>query len=233
MQPSTASPPPSVGVAVVEDSAMLRELIEEAIEGHPGLHLTGSARTMREAVSQIPWRSTQFATIDLQLPDGVGMELAQRVRASYPAMRVAILSDHRRPSLLDTLDADELRFWSYILKSSIDGRRQLGELLALAATTAYIDPRVISAAGEAELLIASLTDQQREILSLVVRGLSNSAIARQMSLADKSVEYHLRQIYVRLGLPKDTDANQRVSATVLYLQRFSPDAESSSPETTD
>ena len=188
---------------------------------------------MREAVSQIPWRSTQFATIDLQLPDGVGMELAQRVRASYPAMRVAILSDHRRPSLLDMLDSDELRFWSYILKSSIDGRRQLGELLALAATTAYIDSRVISAAGEAELLIASLTDQQREILSLVVRGLSNSAIARQMSLADKSVEYHLRQIYVRLGLPKDTDANQRVSATVLYLQRFSPDAESSSPETTD
>ena len=187
---------------------------------------------MREAVSEIPWRSTQFATIDLQLPDGVGMELAQRVRASYPAMRVAILSDHRRPSLLDMLDTDELRFWSYILKSSIDGRRQLGELLALAATTAYIDPRV-SAAGEAVLLIASLTDQQREILSLVVRGLSNSAIARQMSLADKSVEYHLRQIYVRLGLPKDTDANQRVSATVLYLQRFSPDAESSSPETTD
>ena len=74
MQPSTASLPPSVGVAVVEDSAMLRELIEEAIEGHPDLHLTGSARTMREAVSQIPWRSTQFATIDLQLPDGVGME---------------------------------------------------------------------------------------------------------------------------------------------------------------
>ena len=148
-------------------------------------------------------------------------------------MRVAIRSDHRRPGLLSTLDAEDLPYWSYILKSSIDGRRQLGELLAIAATSASFDPRVISAAGEAELRIAALTDQQREIHSLVAHGLSNSAIVRQMSLADKSVEYHLRRVYLRRGLPKDTDANQRVTATVLCLQRLAQEQEDNALEATD
>jgi DNA-binding NarL/FixJ family response regulator len=211
----------TIGVAVVEDSAMLRELIEEAVAEHPGLHLTGSARSLRDAVEQIPWSATQFATIDLNLPDGVGVELGARVRVNYPQMRIAILSDYRRPGLLDAIPADEQTFWSYILKSSIDGRRQLGELLAFAAAHAYIDPRVTSDAGDVETAIAGLTEQQRQILALVARGLSNSAIGTRLTLADKSVEYHLRQVYARLGIAADTEANQRVTATVMYLKRYS------------
>ena len=116
---------------------------------------------------------------------------------------------------------DERHFWSYILKSSIDGRQQLGELLAFAAHHAFIDQNVTAESGESELLVASLTEQQREILALVAKGLSNSAIGRTLALADKSVEYHLRQIYLRLGLAGDSDSNQRVSATVMYLRRYS------------
>jgi len=220
MEPQADS---TIGVAVVEDSAMLRELIEEAVAGHPRLHLTGSARSLRDAVEVIPWASTRFATIDLNLPDGVGFDLGKRVRANFPDLRIAILSDHRRPGLLDSIPKDEQSYWSYILKSSIDGRQQLGELLAFAATHSYIDPRVTADAGDVELVIAGLTDQQRDILALVARGLSNSAIGTRLTLADKSVEYHLRQVYARLGITADTEANQRVTATVMYLKRYSLD----------
>jgi DNA-binding NarL/FixJ family response regulator len=213
----------TIGVAVVEDSAMLRELIEEAVAEHPSLHLTGSARSLRDAIGEIPWPDTQFATIDLNLPDGVGLELGTRVRATYPHMRIAILSDHRRPGLLDSIPVDEQPFWSYILKSSLDGRQQLGELLAFAAVHSYIDPRVAADAGDVEMTIAGLTEQQRQILALVARGLSNSAIGTRLTLADKSVEYHLRQVYARLGIGADTEANQRVTATVMYLKRYSLD----------
>lgn len=218
MEPQAGS---TIGVAVVEDSAMLRELIEEAVAEHPGLHLTGSARGLRDAVGAIPWSTTQFATIDLNLPDGVGLELGMRVRANHPHMRIAILSDHRRPGLLDSIPTNEQHYWSYILKSSIDGRQQLGELLAFAASHSYIDPRVTADAGDVELAIAGLTEQQRKVLALVARGLSNGAIAKRMAIADKSVEYHLRQVYARLGITTDTEANQRVTATVMYLKRYS------------
>ena len=223
MEPQAGSPIATIGVAVIEDSAMLRELIEEAVAEHPSLHLTGSARSLRDAIEQIPWSETQFATIDLNLPDGVGLDLGNRVRSNYPNMRIAILSDHRRPGLLEAIPTAEMPFWSYILKSSIDGRQQLGELLAFAAAYSYIDPRVTGDAGDIELAIAGLTEQQRQILALVARGLSNSAIGTRLTLADKSVEYHLRQVYARLGIAADTEANQRVTATVMYLKRYSID----------
>lgn len=212
----------TIGVAIVEDSAMLRELIEEAVAEHPGLHLTGSAGSLREAIEDIPWATTGFATIDLNLPDGVGLDLGMRVRSADPRTRIAILSDHRRPGLFNSIPQDDLPFWSYILKSSIDGRHQLAELLAFAASHSYIDPRVMADAGEAELAIAGLTQQQRQILALVARGLTNTAIGTHLEMAEKSVEYHLRQIYARLGISADTGANQRVTATVLYLKRYSP-----------
>ena len=60
------------------------------------------------------------------------------------------------------------------------------------------------------------------MLGLVARGLSNSAIARELSLSDKSVEYHLTQIYQRLGILGDSEANQRVLAAVTFLQQYAP-----------
>lgn len=213
---------PTLGVAVVEDSAMLGELIEEAIESHPKLHLTARVGSIRAAYTSVPWNETQLASIDLHLPDGLGISLGRRIRASHPRTRILILSDHRRPSLLRGIDPEDLPHWSYILKSSIEGRQQLGDALYRAATESYIDPRIETGASDAEVVIAGLSEQQRRVLALVSRGLSNSAIAKQMNIADKSVEYHLTQIYQRLGLIGDSEANQRVMAAVTYLQQYAP-----------
>lgn len=212
----------TIGVAVVEDSAMLGELIEEAIDSHPQLRLTGRVRTVREAHESIPWAETQLASIDLHLPDGLGLSLAKRIRVSHPDTKILIFSDHRRPTLLESIDVSELGSWSYVLKSSIEGRAQLGEVLYRAASGGYIDPRIEAAASNAETLIATLSDQQRRVLGLVARGMSNSAIAKELTLSDKSVEYHLTQIYQRLGILGDSEANQRVLAAVTFLQQYSP-----------
>ena len=220
---ASAHTPGSLGVAIVEDSAMLGELLEEAIDAHPGLHVTGRVRTARDAHDQIPWAETDLASIDLHLPDGLGVTLGKRVRVAYPRTRVLILSDHRRPSLLKGLDPADVPFWSYALKSSMEGRRQLADVIHRAATTAYIDPRIDTVAGSAEESIAALSEQQRRILALVARGLSNSAIASQLQVTDKSIEYHLTQIYGRLGILGDSEANQRVLAAVTYLQQYAPD----------
>lgn len=213
---------PSLGVAVVEDSAMLGELIEEAIDSHPQLHLTARVGSIRAAYSDVPWNETQLASIDLHLPDGLGISLGRRIRVSHPKARILILSDHRRPSLLRGIDPEDLPNWSYILKSTIEGRQQLADALYRAAMESYIDPRIDTGASDAEVVIAALSDQQRRVLALVSRGLSNSAIAKQMNIADKSVEYHLTQIYQRLGLVGDSEANQRVMAAVTYLQQYAP-----------
>ena len=148
---------------------MLGELIEEAISAHPQLHLTGRVRTMRDAHESIPWADTQLASIDLHLPDGLGLSLAKRVRTSHPETRILMLSDHRRPTLLQSVDVRELGYWSYVLKSSIDSRAQLGDVLYRASSGGYIDPRIETGASDAESMIAALSDQQRRVLRPVPR----------------------------------------------------------------
>lgn len=202
---------------------MLGELIEEAISEHPNLHVTGRVRTARDAHDSIPWNGTQLASIDLHLPDGLGWELGKRVRVSYPHVRVLILSDHRRPSLLDHLPDEELPFWSYALKSSIAGKRGLADVLHQAALGPWIDPRIDAAGSRAEAAIAELSEQQRRVLGLVAKGMSNAAIAQRLSVSDKAVEYHLKQIYSSLGFAPAAEANQRVQAAVAYLHRYAPD----------
>lgn len=211
-----------LGVAVVEDAAIFREILAEAIDRHPRLTLTATAGSQGEAASQIPWAATTLVTIDLHLPDGIGIELARKVRTSYPQIRVCLLSDHRRPPLIDELPDVERTYWSYILKSSIGGRAHLGELLFAAATQSFVDPRVMEAVTPTEEAIETLSSQQREILACVAQGMSNAAIARKLSSSEKSVEYHLTQIYQRLGILGDKDANARVTSAVMYLQRYAP-----------
>ena len=211
-----------LGVAIVEDAAIFREILAEVIEKHPLLALTAMAGSQGEAANQIPWASTTLVTIDLHLPDGIGIDLARKVRASFPHIRVCLLSDHRRPPLIDELPEPERAYWSYILKSSIDGRAHLGELLFTAATQSYVDPRVKESVTPTEEAVETLTSQQREILACVAQGMSNAAIARKLASSEKSVEYHLTQIYQRLGILGDKDANARVTSAVMYLQRYAP-----------
>ena len=202
---------------------MLRELIGDAVAEVPEMRLVGSAANCHEATELIDWSKVSFATLDLHLPDGLGIDLGRWLRERYPMLRIAILSDHRRRSLLAGLTATELPFWSYILKASINGRQHLAELLSSAAHSSYIDPQIDIAGSRSEEAINGLSDQQRKILGLVARGLSNGTIARQLFLSEKSVEYNLTQTYVALGLAGDSGANQRVTAAVLYLHRYAPD----------
>jgi len=213
----------SIGVAIVEDSALLTDLIVEAVDDAREMHVIGTAGSCREALETIDWSEVSFGVLDLHLPDGLGLVMGRRIRERYPLIRMAILSDHRRPALLSELSSDELPFWSYILKSSIDGRAHLGEILRMAASGSYIDPNTTLGSSRVEEAINGLSDQQRKILGLVARGLSNATIAKQLFLSEKSIEYNLSQIYQALDLTGDSALNQRVAAAVLYLRRFAPD----------
>lgn len=213
----------SRGVAIIEDSAMLGEFIEEAIESHPLLHVVGRVRTARAADTDIPWAQTDLASIDLHLPDEPGVALARRIRTSYPRIRILILSDHRRPALLSALAPEDVPYWSYALKSSIENRQALANIIFQSTQGPYVDPGLHVSGSGAQQAIASLSAQQRRILDLIARGHSNAAIAQALNVTDKAVEYHVKQVYSALELPPAGEANQRVLAAVTYLQQHAPD----------
>jgi DNA-binding NarL/FixJ family response regulator len=67
--------------------------------------------------------------------------------------------------------------------------------------------------------IDGLTPREREVLGLMAQGLSNTAIARSLTVSDGAVEKHVGNIFAKLGLEPSQEEHRRVRAVLAYLER--------------
>jgi DNA-binding NarL/FixJ family response regulator len=70
-----------------------------------------------------------------------------------------------------------------------------------------------------------LTEREREILALIAQGNSNAAIAERLVLSVRTVEAHVRNIFLELRIPETSDDNRRVHAVLTYLRAAVTDAQ--------
>lgn len=204
----------TIRVALVEDVPLFRKLLGEIIEESSDLELVATAGTINQARTIIPGASPDVLLLDLNLPDGHGFDLGIALRREFAQLRIVILSDHVRPEVLDLLPEGEVPWWSYILKSGISSPQDLIEVIK--ASRPRIDDAVKRVQGKGDVALHMLSDRQRQILGLVASGYSNAAIAEELFIQTKSVEFHLTQIYTLLRLTDDGTRNVRVQAAVRF-----------------
>jgi DNA-binding NarL/FixJ family response regulator len=65
--------------------------------------------------------------------------------------------------------------------------------------------------------VAELTPREREVLGLLAEGLSNRAVCRRLVISPKTLERHVQNIFMKLGLPPSQDDHRRVRAVLTYL----------------
>ena len=70
--------------------------------------------------------------------------------------------------------------------------------------------------------LGSLSDREREVLSLMAEGLSNPAIARRLVVSERTVEGHVRHLLLKLNLAETEDGHRRVLAVLAYLRSRQP-----------
>lgn len=204
----------STRVALVEDVPLFRRILTEIVEQSPDLELVASAATIAQANTIVPPAEPDVLLLDLNLPDGHGFDLGVALRRESPQLRIVILSDHVRPDVLNMLPKGEAPWWSYVLKTGINGPQDLVDIIQ--APRPRIDDAVKQAQAKEDIALHLLSDRQREILALVAAGYSNAAIAEALFIQPKSVEFHLTQIYNVLRLSDDGTRNVRVQAAVRF-----------------
>jgi two-component system response regulator DevR len=203
--------PDPIRVFLLDDHEIVRRGLRGLLESEGDITVIGEAGRVADAIPAILELKPDVAILDGRLPDGSGIEVCREVRAADPSIKGLILTSY---------DDDEAMFTAilagaagYVLKQ-IDGTSLLTGIRAVVQGHSLIDPsvavRVIDrmrngqAAGPAEL--ASLTPQEKKILSLIAEGLTNRQIGERMFLAEKTVKNHVTNVLAKLGVERRTQA---------------------------
>jgi two-component system response regulator DevR len=201
-----------IRVFLVDDHEMVRRGLSEMIGAAGGMVVVGEAGTAEEALRRIPAVSPDVALLDVQLPDGSGVDVCREIRSSLPEVSCLFLTSY---------DDDEALFAAvmagaagYLLKqirgiNLIEGIRQVaqGQSLLDPAVTKKLLDRLRNPAGTDENPRArQLTHREREILYLIADGCTNKEIGQQLFLAEKTVKNYISAIFVKVGVVRRSQA---------------------------
>jgi DNA-binding NarL/FixJ family response regulator len=162
---------------------------------------------------------------DIRMPPGNrddGLRAAMAIRATWPDIRVVVLSQYVQRRYAVELLGDRPAGVGYWLKQRIgDVEAFCRDVKTVGAGGTVLDPEVVAAmlvkARNDTDALDRLTPRQATVLALLAEGRSNAAIARQLMITEKAVIQHVSRIYDQLGLSPSEDDHRRVLAVTRYL----------------
>ncbi|BCB85438.1 DNA-binding response regulator [Phytohabitans suffuscus] len=210
-------------VVIADDAVLLREGLVRLLteNGHDVVAAVGDGDSLVAAVEE---HRPDLSIVDVRMPPthtDEGLRAAVTARERVPRTPILVLSQYVEVSYADDLLADRAGAVGYLLKDRVAAIAEFLDAVArVAAGGTVLDPEVVS-----QLLVRrrrddplrELTPREREVLSLMAEGRSNTAIARILVVSDGAVEKHVRNIFTKLQLPPDEEQHRRVLAVLAYL----------------
>jgi DNA-binding NarL/FixJ family response regulator len=210
---------------VVADDVMLtREGIVHVLEGG-GVEVVAQAGDADSLLGQVRLLLPDVAVVDIKMPPthtDEGLVAAQRIRAEYPSVGVLVLSQYLEPSYAMRLLEEHPEKVGYLLKERLfHGAVLVDAISRIHEGETVVDPTIVSRLFDRRRRhdpLANLSGREREVLSLVAEGLSNKAIAARLFVTERTVEAHVTQIFLKLGLHEDPDSHRRVLAVLTFAR---------------
>lgn len=183
-------------VYLVDDHALVREGLRAVLEA-AGMTVVGEAGQAGVALDEIAARLPDVVLLDLSLPDRSGLDLLAQLAQRKLPVRALVLTVSERA--WHVAEAVRLGALGYVLKGAPaaevvkairevqNGRNHFGEGL-VAAAAASGDP------------IAALSTRERQIMRMVVAGMSSAAIAEELHLSPKTVDTYRSRLMAKLGV---------------------------------
>ncbi len=211
-------------VVVADDVMLTREGIVRLLD-EAGIEVVAEAEDAEGLLRHVRLKRPDAAIVDIRMPPthtDEGLAATQRIRTEFPEVGVIVLSQYVEPSYAMRLLEEHPEGVGYLLKQRVfdvailvDALRRIGE------GESVIDPTIVSrllGRLRREDPLAELTEREREVLALVAEGLSNRAIAGRLFVTQRTVESHVKQIFLKLNLAVNPESHRRVLAVLAYLR---------------
>ena len=199
---------------IVDDHEVVRRGIADVVDRSDGLSVVAEAGSVAEAKRRAALVRPEVALVDLQLPDGTGIDIITWLRTELPETRSVVLTSFDDDdALASALHAGAKAF----LLKSVRGAEIADVIRAVAAGRTLLDERTVTRRRvDHDDPTAELTPSERKILDLIGDGLSNREIGERLGVAEKTVKNHITALLSKMGLQRRTPvaawvAGQRAS----------------------
>ncbi len=211
-----------IRILLVDDQALVRAGFRMILDAETEMEVVGEASDGREAIDQVRALRPEIVLMDIRMPELDGLEATRRILASG--------DEAPKILMLTTFDLDEYVYEAlragasgFLLKdtppeqlvAAIEVISQ-GEALLSPTITRRVISEFVKGTGpkpQAQFpRLQDLTAREREVLTLIARGLSNAEIAKTLFVSETTVKTHVARILMKLGL------RDRVQAVVLAYE---------------
>lgn len=197
----------SIRVMLVDDHAVVRSGLSAFLMAFDDLELVGEAENGRQAVQRAAALQPDVILMDLVMPEMDGAAATRQIREAYPHIQVIALTSFREDALVQAaLQAGAI---SYLLKN-VSADELAHAIRAAHAGRSTLSPEaaqvLIQAATRPPAPVFELTERERDVLTWMVRGLSNNEIAAKLVVSPSTVKFHVSNILSKLGVSSRTEA---------------------------
>jgi DNA-binding NarL/FixJ family response regulator len=188
-----------VRLLIADDHPVYRDGLRLLLGDREGIEVVATATTGGEAVSLAASTDPDVVIMDLRMPDLNGIEATRQIVRTSPRVGVLVLTMYEDDESVFAAMRAGAR--GYLLKGA-DEEAIFGAALA-ARIAAYFAAPPPSPAPDT---FPTLTAREREVLTLVAQGMSNTAIAARLFLSHKTVRNHVSNIFAKLQVADRAEA---------------------------
>jgi DNA-binding NarL/FixJ family response regulator len=189
----------STTVMLVDDHELIRQGLAKAFERDEEMEIVGQAGSVNEALATYRELTPDVVVTDLQLPDGLGLEIVRAVRSENDSVGLVVLTMHAGDDqIFAAMEAGA---------SAFVGKDSKASEVVSAAKHAAVAPRTFLCAGLSAAMMRRattpaaprLSGREEEVLVLLAEGLGTSDIAGRLYLSESTAKTHITHIYQKLG----------------------------------
>ena len=192
----------------------MREGIRELISQQQDMEVVGEAGDGEETVQLVEQLKPNLVLMDIAMPKLNGIEATRRIKESHPSTSVLVLTAYDNEEFIFALV--EAGAVGYLLKN-VRGQELVNAIRATYAGESVLYPTIakkifrrLQLEGKRKSTVREkiefLSGRQLEVLRLAAEGLANKEIAKELSIGERTVQTHWRNIFDKLGVSSRTEA---------------------------